>query len=344
MKKNTGKYTCYVTLTATLLTAVLGSVACSGPEMPKMTVSYGPEIGFADGNVNLTGSEPIINISDIRAEIGMNIDYLSGVVVQNEEDFTDLEIRVDASMVDIFTPGNYKVVYTFLFNDNMVSKEITVTLFESEQSASESISDVTSKPTTNTNNNTTNRETSTTVSNTSTNNDISGTTKPNTTTSSNTGTTTPDSTTSSNTSTTKPNPTTSSNTGTTRPNPTTSNNIGTTKPNPTTSSNIGTTKPNPTTNNNTSTTKPDDTSTTREIITTTGDQTTELKNLGNYTIELLSGKTITIKNTTKRYIVSTRTDVEIVEENGYTYRISKLIITYNTGFGQILETIKDRIK
>ena len=83
--------------------------------------------------------------------------------------------------------------------------------------------------------------------------------------------------------------------------------------------------------------------TTRQIITTIGKET-ESKNIGNYTIELLSGKTITIRNTTGKYIVSTRTDVEVVEKRGYTYKVSKLIIRYNTGVEQILETVEERIK
>ncbi len=333
MKKNTLKYICYATLTTAALMTVFVSTACSGPEMPKMTVSYGPEIGFADGNVNLSGTEPIINISDIKAEVGMNIDYLSDVVIQNEEEFTNLEIRVDASMVDIFTPGNYKVIYTFLFNDNLVSKEITVSLFESEKSTSKESTSTSKKPTDHVMSES--NETSTTRLDESSN--TNNTTKP-TPTTSNSGS-----------STTKPTNTTSNNSSsTTKPTNTTSNNSSsTTKPTNTTSNNSSsTTKPTTTTSNNSAnTTKPtDDSTTTREIITTTGNETTEQKNIGNYTIELLSGKTITIKNTTKRYIVSTRTDVEIIEENGYTYRVSKLIITYNTGFGQILETIKDRIK
>jgi len=366
MKKNIAKHTCYMALaTGLLATVVLGSVACSGPEMPKMTVSYGPEIGFADGNVNLSGSTPNINISDIRAEVGMNIDYLSGVIVQNEDEFEDLEIRVDASMVDIFTPGNYKVVYTFLFGDNTVSKEITVTLFENEQSASDSDSVpdnnvTTKKPTsgnTSSDKEASDKETSTTIAG---NNEKPTPTKDNTSSSSkptsgnDVGTTKP-TTSADKTDTTKPtvNDSTTTPTTSTRPpvndnttNPiATSDSTTTTKPIPPTSnSNISTPTPSETTSNNSGSESSDSTTTTREIITTTGDKTTESKNIGNYTIELLSGKTITIKNTTSRYIVSTRTDVEMVEENGYTYKISKLIITYNTGFGQILETIKDRVK
>ena len=58
----------------------------------------------------------------------------------------------------------------------------------------------------------------------------------------------------------------------------------------------------------------------------------------------MSGKTGTIKNTTANYIVSTRTDVSTIEKNGGKYRVSKLIIRFNTGVEQILETMEERIK
>lgn len=331
MKKNFIRYSCYTALTTGLLLATLFSVACSkNTDIPKMSVSYGPEIGFANGNVDLTGSEPIVNISDIKAEVGMNIDYLSGVTIANEEDFPDLEIWVDASTVDIFTAGNYTVEYTFVYNGTTTSKQITVTLVETEQSASDAPS--TSTPAENSGNsgNSENNENAGNDGN-SGNNGGSSINKP---TSSNNNTseaTTPN----------NENKTTIGNTV----NPTTPTTSNTTTK-PTQPSSSATTKP---TNNNSSTTKPTQTTTqkpttTRQIITTAGNKTTELKNLGNYTIELLSGDTITIKNTTSRYIVSTRTDVELLEEKGCTYRISKLIITYNTGAQHVLETVKDRIK
>ena len=334
MRKKVIKYTCYIALSTSLLLTTVMSVACSnGPEIPKMTVSYGPEIGFADGNVNLAGENPVINISDIKAQVGMNIDYLSGVVVENESEFPDLEIWVDASMVDIFTAGDYKATYTFVYNGQSVSKDITVTLEENEQSASDVPSD---EPTSSKNNNsgskpsesetTSGNQSSSTTANTNKNTTVdnsSNTTKPAETTSRNENTAKPPATTTQpTTSTVKPPATTTQ--------PTTS----TVKP-PATTTPSGTTKPAQTTTKET---------TTRQIITTAGNKTTELKNIGNYTIELLSCKNITIKNTTDKYIVSTRTDVTTVEEGTKVYRISKLIITYNTGFEQILETVKERIK
>lgn len=331
MKKKYIKYTCYVALSSSLLLGTILSTACSsGPDVQKMSVSYGPEVGFADGNVNLSSENPVISISDIKAEVGMNIDYLSGVTVENEADFPDLEIWVDASLVDIFTPGDYKAVYTFVYNGQSVSKEITVTLEEGEQSASDVASnnangnnaDNTSKPDTNTSESETtsvgsNDKTTVNTDNKETGNNQS-TIKP---------------TINNNSSTTKPTETTPHNNNVTPPTSNTTQPTSTSAKPPATSQS-GTTKPSQTA------TKP---TTTRQIITTAG-AATESKSIGNYTIELLSGKNITIKNTTAKYIVSTRTDVTTVEENGKTYRISKLIITYNTGFEQILETVKERIK
>ena len=83
--------------------------------------------------------------------------------------------------------------------------------------------------------------------------------------------------------------------------------------------------------------------TTREIITTAGNKTTENKYIGNYTIELLSGKTITVQNSTSKYIVSTRTETSEITKNGSRYKVSKLIIRYNTGAEQVLETVEEKI-
>ena len=173
------KYGCYVALTTSILGVTLGFVACNGDvEVPNMSVSYGPEVGFADGSVDLTGEKPNINISDIKAEVGMNIDYLSGVTIENEADFPDLEIWVDASLVDIFTPGSYTATYTFKYGDSSVSKDITVTMIENEQSASDVVADSSvSNNSTNNNANSSNNNTSTTNNTTNKNDGTVETTK-----------------------------------------------------------------------------------------------------------------------------------------------------------------------
>ena len=127
MKKKLGhsiKYTILGALAGSVLVISCMSMACSNKvKTPNMNITYGPEIGIADGSVDLSGDTPIISISAIKSEAGMNIEYLSGVTIENEGDFPDLEIWVDASTVDIFTPGNYTAIYTFNYGDNQFQKK-----------------------------------------------------------------------------------------------------------------------------------------------------------------------------------------------------------------------------
>lgn len=304
----------YITMTAAILLSTCLIAACSNKkDTPTTTYSYGPELGLASGNVDLSSDTPTINISDIKSPVGENIDFLSGVTVVNEENYDDLEIWADASTIDIFTPGDYKVVYTFNYNGKSISKEINVTIFEPENQEPEL------------------SESDNIVSNPSSNNETetkpASTNKP-TTTAKQDGSNTS----SSNTATTQQQSTTTPNSGqTTKPIATTKPNSGqTTKP-------VATSKP----NSGQTTTKKE--TTTREIITTAGNKTTENKYIGNYTIELLSGKTITVQNSTSKYIVSTRTETSEITKNGSRYKVSKLIIRYNTGAEQVLETVEEKI-
>ena len=50
-----------------------------------------------------------------------------------------------------------------------------------------------------------------------------------------------------------------------------------------------------------------------------------------------------LKCTSAKYIVSTRTDESDAEKNGKMYHVSKLIITYNTGDEQVLETVEKAV-
>ena len=316
MINNLKKYGKYIGAMAGVLAIAILPAGCnSKDDIAVPTVSYGPEIGFADGNVDLSGDTPVIDISDIKSPVGENIDFLSGVTIANEEAFADLEVWVDASLVDIFTPGNYTVTYTFNYDGKSVSKDITVTIFEpeTEQSASE-------------------------IAGNNTNNSSGNNSQKPSNDSGNSGTTIQQGS-SSNTAPPASTPGSSGN-KTTTPNVSSENKTTTSGGS---SGNNATTPANPTTTSQNPTT-PQATSSTREIITTIGNSTSESKNIGNYTIELLSGKTITIKNTTSKYIVSTRTDVTTITRNDKTYRVSKLIITYNTGAEQVLETLEERIK
>lgn len=76
---------------------------------------------------------------------------------------------------------------------------------------------------------------------------------------------------------------------------------------------------------------------------TTTATTTQAIGVPTAKIQLLSGEVVSINLTNSKYIVSTRTDVSEVTRNGIKYSVEKLIITYNTGTEQILETIEKKI-
>lgn len=355
MTRNYNRGKKYIELTAALFASACLFCACGNDkELPTASYSYGPELGLASGNVDLSSDSPDINISDIKSPVGENIDFLSGVTVINEDEYVDLEVWADASTIDIFTPGDYTVTYTFKYSDKSFSKDIKVTIFDPNEGKEPEVSEGASNslPDENDNDNVDDNggndignDNGNDSGNDSGNNgetETTGTairpndnTKPAVTDKPETGDKTENTSNSQGsnkpTSTTKPVVTTKPN-NTTKP-------IVTTKPNTTTKP-VVTTKP-------TSTTKPATTTkkdkTTREIITTKSNKTTENKYIGNYTIELLSGKTITVKNSTSKYIVSTRTETSTITKNGSKYKVSKLIIRYNTGAEQILEVVEEKI-
>ncbi len=64
---------------------------------------------------------------------------------------------------------------------------------------------------------------------------------------------------------------------------------------------------------------------------------------GTAKITLSNGGVAQIECTTKRYIVSTRTDNYDEQRGNHRYNISRLIITFNTGEERVLETIQKNI-
>ena len=90
MTKNYNRGKKYIELTAALFASACLFCACGNDkELPTASYSYGPELGLASGNVDLSSDSPDINISDIKSPVGENIDFLSGVTVINEEDYED---------------------------------------------------------------------------------------------------------------------------------------------------------------------------------------------------------------------------------------------------------------
>ncbi len=80
----------------------------------------------------------------------------------------------------------------------------------------------------------------------------------------------------------------------------------------------------------------------KELI-TDGSKTYRVSKIPNATIELLSGDVVTISCSTNKYIVSTRTDESTVQKNGHNYKVTKLIVLFNTGVEQTLETVEKKI-
>lgn len=288
-------------------TFMLMSCSCAKKE----EIKYSAVEAKAEGNVTLDSKEPKINISNIKAKKGADIDYLSGVVVENEDEYDDFKIWVDASAVDIDEPGDYKAKYTFEYDGKSFKYEIIVTILDEEVEASGE--DVVQNPVNDEENNVGNNEESHGENN-SGNTGGNGETKPIVDNGKKP------------TSVTKPSEATE--VTTTKKNDSNSNSTTVT---------TGTKPPSNSDNSTTQTTK-------REMITSSGSNTTQIQNIGYSYIELLSGSTISIKCTTAKYIVSTRTDVSYTTKNNVKYKVSKLIITYNTGDERTLETVEEKCK
>lgn len=311
-----------IALIALMMLASLVLFACKDKEEE---IVYNKEEGVASGTVELSGKEPKISISNIKAKKGTDIDYLSGVVIEDEDQYEDLKVWVDASAVDIYEPGSYKAKYTFEYDGKSITHEIVVTIIDEQ--IEESAGDTVATPNPDNGNDVGNvgNEAQTTTQNVA--NNETNTTKQNVV-DVETDTTKVDEGTKE-TTTKKQNSTDKT---------TDKSTVGTTKPKVTTTTNATTTTTKPQTTTNNSTTQ----TTKRELITTTGNATTKVVNIGYAYIELLSGSTVSIKTTTAKYIVSTRTDVSYTTKNGVDYKVSKLIITYNTGEERTLETVEEK--
>ncbi len=335
-------------MTILICAMALSIFACKKKEEK---VKYNNIEGVADGKVELSGKEPKINISNIKAQVGADIDFLSGVVVEDEEKFEDLKVWVDASSVDIYEPGDYKAKYTFEYDGKSVEHYITVTIVEGpEESAGDSDqmadagntnnggssgnNNVGNGNAGNNNGGNANNNPETPVSDIRDEQNEATTKKPDganqqTTTkkqdNENQQTTTKKQDNANQQTTTKKQDNVSQQTTTKKPASTSSNQATTTK------------KPATTTSNNDSSE-----TTRRQMITSSGNATTEVKNIGYSYIYLLSGSTVSIKSTTEKYVLLTRTDVSYITKNGVDYKVSKLVIKYNTGEERTLETVEEK--
>lgn len=286
--------------------AVLSVAALVLAGCGKEDTQYGNEIGTVDGKINFDGTEPEIVLSNIKSYVGEEIDFLSGIEVGNIDENKDMETWVDSSLVDIFTPGDYKVTYTIKYEGKEYTKDIVVTIIAKENSGESNGTpkDNSQETTANGNENVPNGNGSQNNTNTPDGND------------SQSNTNTPNGNGSQDT-TSKPN---SGNQSDNKPQPTTKN------------TNQPTTK-----NTNQTTAK-------RQIVTSSGNATTAYQELGYYSIELLSGKTVKLKGSTSKYIVSTHTDISYVTKNNNKYKVSKLIVNFNDGTSRVLETVEEKVQ
>ena len=302
----------------------------------KEDTQYGNEIGTVDGKINFDGIEPEIALSNIKSYVGEEIDFLSGIEVDNIDENKDMETWVDSSLVDIFTPGDYKATYTIKYKGKEYTKDIVVTIIAKENSGESNGTpkDNSQETTANGNENVPNGNGGQ-QANINTPDNNGGQNNANTS-NGNDGqnnTNTPNGNGSqSNTNTPNGN---GSQSNTNTPNGNSSQNT-TSKPNSGNQSNNN--KPQQTTKNTNQTTAK------RQIVTSSGNATTAYQELGYYSIELLSGKTVKLKGSTSKYIVSTHTDISYVTKNNNKYKVSKLIVNFNDGTSRVLETVEEKVQ
>ena len=325
--------------------AVLSVAALVLTGCGKEDTQYGNEIGTVDGKINFDGTEPEVALSNIKSYVGEEIDFLSGIEVGNIDENKDMETWVDSSLVDIFTPGDYKATYTIKYDGKEYTKDIVVTIIAKENSGesnavskensgeSNAVSKDNGQETTaNGNESVPNGNGSQNNTNTPDGNGSQSNTNTPNGNGSQSNTNTPNGNSGQN-NTNIPNGNGSQN------NTNTSNGNGsqntTSKPN---SGNQSNNKPQPTTKNTNQTTAK------RQIVTSSGNATTAYQELGYYSIELLSGKTVKLKGSTSKYIVSTHTDISYVTKNNNKYKVSKLIVNFNDGTSRVLETVEEKVQ
>jgi len=264
------------------------------------------------GNINLSASEPIVNLNDITSYVGESIDFLSEISISCPDDKI-YSLYVDATSVDIWTPGTYGATYELTVDDILYTYDVNVYIIEYvtqvEDSAADTValdSDEAEDETVSADSDSGSDSSNSETSNSNTSNSVSSN-------SGSTAATTVSGSSVSGSSTTVTTTTQSSNSSNTSQTTTKASSISAT-----------------------TTTR----ATRTYVASSTTQAATETQVLNYAKVELLGGGTIQIKQTTGRYIVSTRTDITYQTSGSVTYEISKLIVTYSTGAEQTLETYK----
>lgn len=304
-------------------------------QSPKTDDVFGVEKGIAAGIADFSEDEPEISIKNIVTYVGKEIDYSTGIEVSNTEKYEDFQMWVDASAVDIHTVGSYEAVYRFVYGDKTKEIKVIVSVIENTETANEPSGDsIASGQANNGNGSSGNNGGNSAGNNSSGNNNGNGSAGNNSAGNGNEGNNGENNSGGNNGG-------NGSNNGGANGD-INNNNGGQNKTDVTQPPDI----PNPTAGNTADPTQNSTAQTTtarRQIVTSSGQIDTKTYSLGYMNIELLSGSVVKIKCTSSKYIVSTHTELSNAEKNGVNYNVYKLVVTYNTGAQQVLETYEEKI-
>lgn len=296
------------------VTVVFTAVGCHKKSTNIKTIEYSDVMGIAEGTVDFDSVDsPEINIKEIQTYVGAEIDYSSAVDVKNTEKFDDFQMWVDATSVDIYTVGKYTATYKFVYDENTLEKSVSVTVLDKEAEAgSIGSQNVNSQNGIAQNGNAGGDSASAAVDGFQAEENVGNSH----------GEYNAD--------------------GSVGDDAGNGNNVDNSAAGgvPDGGSNGGNQSGNSSENQGNNSGSQENVS--HEIVTTVKGST-KVTTIGYTNIELLSGSYVKIKCTNAKYIVSTRTDVSETTKNDKRYSVSKLIITYNTGAEQILETVEKSI-
>lgn len=270
----------------------------------KKKISYGDTKGVVTGSLDINDNGVKFNLDNVIASAGSDIDYTSGIKTSGETD--DYSLEVNATNVRNDKPGTYTANYTVKSGGSTYTDSIKVTISDNGKKTQEDENQgISGSGNDQSDNSDVNAGDINSGNNGGSASDNNGNAVNNG--GGNNG----------------------AGGGNTSNNGNASNNNG--NSNSGNNSNSG--------SNGGSQTKP---TAPRELI-TDGSKNYGVSKIPNATIELLSGDVVTISCSTNKYIVSTRTDESTVQKNGHNYKVTKLIVLFNTGAEQTLETIEKKI-
>lgn len=304
LKKSNIRLTKILCVAGALVLAAGSMTACG----KKKKISYGDTKGVVTGSLDINDNGVKFNLDNVIAPAGSDIDYTSGIKTSGETD--DYSLEVNATNVRNDKPGTYTANYTVKSGGSTYTDSIKVTISDNGKNTQEAENQGS--------NGSENGQSENSDANAG---DIN---------SGNNGGSVSD------------------NNGSAVNNGVGNNsgNNGAGSGNTSNNGNVSNNNGNSNSGNNSnsesnggSQTKP---TAPKELI-TDGSKTYRVSKIPNATIELLSGDVVTISCSTNKYIVSTRTDESTVQKNGHNYKVTKLIVLFNTGAEQTLETVEKKI-